>query len=315
MPSRITQAPSKYDGTLGELYDRWAKSVLLAPSIVEEFHTQFCAYLKSADPLFLVRQVTGTERRENRRIENGAQLRPTDNAPAWWIHYQLFSEQFRKHASFAAFIDAIPCHMFDVHVPAEMSINKAGWHVAHIFNVKDSNVRFQHWDRNELVRRAARNIHPCNYFYVPKCDWQRYGGNSTVVAFFYDKFRSVYETIWKDFLRLVDGTPPHMPTDADTYRYTFPEVHASQPPAQQIGRSQFAREYSHSRLCFKAEIIEPLSMNDRFCIVSNDGVFAMTKREFYDNFPNVVASVSYTRDKIYHYKQPPQKALRFKISR
>ena len=71
---------------------------------------------------------------------------------------------------------------------------------------------------------------------------------------------------------------------------------------------------SHSRLCFKAEIIEPLSMNDRFCIVSNDGVFAMTKREFYDNFPNVVASVSYTRDKIYHYKQPPQKALRFKIS-
>jgi len=166
MSSRIKEAPTVYNGTLGELFDGWAKHVLLSPSVVEEFHRQFCTYLESADPLFLVRHVTGQRRGQTERTDYDLRLRPTDNSPAWWIHYQLFSDHFREYASFDSFIESVPCHMFQVRLPE--NINKAGWHVAHIFDVKDRDVQFRRWDRKELVRRFARNIHPCNYFYIPK---------------------------------------------------------------------------------------------------------------------------------------------------
>lgn len=70
-------------------------------------------------------------------------------------------------------------------------------------------------------------------------------------------------------------------------------------------------EYQFSRLCFKADVIEPLSDDDSFCIHTPDGSFKMTKREFYDVFPNVVKSKSYQEGRIYHYSVLPQKALKF----
>jgi hypothetical protein len=318
MSSRIKEAPSSYSGTLSELYSDWAKYVLLAPSIVGEFHKQFCAYLDSADPLFLVRKVTSQERGQTLRTENGARLRPTDNAPAWWIHYQLFSGQFRKYASFAAFIEAVPCHMFDVRLPD--NINQAGWHVAHIFDVKNRDVRFHQWDRNELRRRAVRNIHPCNYFYIPKWEWQLHGGNPTVIAFFYEKFESLYRTIWKDFLKIVDGVPDFVSVGASEYRYSFSASRPDQYSVRRVQQNSSATlqgcvaQYSHPRLCFKADVIEPLSMDDKFCIMTNEGTFAMTKREFYETFPKVLESKSYRQDRIYHYPKPPQRALQFKIN-
>ena len=127
--------------------------------------------------------VSGLERGQTLRTEYGVQLRATDNSPAWWIHYQLFTGQFRQFTPFSSFLEAVPCHMFQVRL--QENINQAGWHVAHIFDAKDRNVTFNRWDRNELVRRTARNIHPCNYFYIPKTDWQRHGGDPAVIAFFY----------------------------------------------------------------------------------------------------------------------------------
>jgi hypothetical protein len=318
MLCRIKEAPLSYDGTLEGLYSGWAKHVLLAPSIVEEFHKQFCVYLGSADPLFLVRTVGRQERGHTLRTEKAARLRPTDNAPAWWIHYQLFSGQFKQYASFGKFIESAPCHMFDVRLPD--NINQAGWHVAHIFDVKDRNVDFHQWHRNELTRRMARNIHPCNYFYIPKREWQRHGGNRRVIAFFYDKFESLYRTIWKDFLKLVDGVPVPISARASEYPYSFSAKQPSSPIVQTAQPNRKATlqgcisQYSHPRLCFKADVIEPLDMDDRFCIVTDQGTFAMTKREFYETFPRVLESRSYRQGRIYHYPKPPQRALRFKIN-
>jgi hypothetical protein len=317
MSSRIKLAPTSYDGTLGDLYEGWAKHVLLAPDVVGEFHRQFCSYLNSADPLFLVRQVSGQERGQTLRTGTGARLRPTDNAPAWWIHYELFSGRFRHYDSFAAFVDSTPCHMFQIRLPE--NINSAGWYVAHMFNVKDRNVSFRSSDRNELMRRAARNIHPCNYFYVPKLDGRRHGEHPMVIAFFYDKFRSLYRTVWDDFLRLVEGAEPFVPVGASEYRYRFPinDTHKhnslrqrGNPSATQYGS---VVQYSHPRLCFKADMIEPLRMDDKFCVLTREGAFVMTKRQFYETFSNVTASVSYKQNRIYHYPRPPQRALRFKV--
>jgi hypothetical protein len=72
--------------------------------------------------------------------------------------------------------------------------------------------------------------------------------------------------------------------------------------------------YSHSRLCFKALNIEPLKLDDRFCVITAVGTFVMTKREFYSTFPKVIVSESYTRGaKEYHYRQPPRRSLRFRV--
>ena len=46
---KIKEAPSKFNGTLNEEYDGWAKHILLDLPVVEEFHRQFCVYyLESA---------------------------------------------------------------------------------------------------------------------------------------------------------------------------------------------------------------------------------------------------------------------------
>jgi hypothetical protein len=83
------------------------------------------------------------------------------------------------------------------------------------------------------------------------------------------------------------------------------------PPLAQPG---CATTYSHSRLCFKAKEIEPLGMEDKFCVVTGVGTFVMTKREFYSTFPKVAASDSYRYGKKeYHYPRTPQRALRFQV--
>ena len=70
-------------------------------------------------------------------------------------------------------------------------------------------------------------------------------------------------------------------------------------------------EYFYSRLCFKADIIEPLNDNDEFAVYTPFGVFQMTKAEFYETFPNIVKTESYQKNKIYSMKNPTKKALRF----
>lgn len=70
-------------------------------------------------------------------------------------------------------------------------------------------------------------------------------------------------------------------------------------------------EYKFSRLCFKADIIEPLNANDAFIVHTPKGSFQMTKEEFYNVFSNVAKSKSYTERGIYHYPKTPAKALVF----
>ena len=70
-------------------------------------------------------------------------------------------------------------------------------------------------------------------------------------------------------------------------------------------------EYSSSRLCFKADIIEQLNDNDEFAVHTPFGVFQMSKAEFYETFPNIVKTESYQKNRIYSMKNPTKKALRF----
>ena len=70
-------------------------------------------------------------------------------------------------------------------------------------------------------------------------------------------------------------------------------------------------KYPYSRLCFKANLIEPLRRADTFRVDTPEGSFQMTKAEFYSVFANVVQTMSYVERRLYHYPTVPQKALQF----
>ena len=70
-------------------------------------------------------------------------------------------------------------------------------------------------------------------------------------------------------------------------------------------------QYSSSRLCFKADVIEPLNYDDIFAIHTPVGVFQMSKAEFYKTFPNIVKTASYQKGRLYNMKTPTRKAMQF----
>jgi hypothetical protein len=85
-------------------------------------------------------------------------------------------------------------------------------------------------------------------------------------------------------------------------------------PAPPVDSTGYAATYKHSRLCFRADVIEPLGMDGQFRIeTTRDGTFVMSKRQFYETFTNVVESESYSQNGVYHYPRLPKKALPFRI--
>lgn len=73
-------------------------------------------------------------------------------------------------------------------------------------------------------------------------------------------------------------------------------------------------EYTSSRLCFKADLIEPLNDNDSFIVHIPDETFKFTKADFYRVFSNVIETKSYQEGRLYSCKYPPKRAMQFLIS-
>lgn len=78
--------------------------------------------------------------------------------------------------------------------------------------------------------------------------------------------------------------------------------------------SWYMVEYTSSRLCFKADLIEPLNDNDSFIVHIPDGTFKFTKADFYRVFSNVIETKSYQEGRLYSCKYPPKRAMQFLIS-
>jgi hypothetical protein len=70
--------------------------------------------------------------------------------------------------------------------------------------------------------------------------------------------------------------------------------------------------YKFTRLCFRADLIDPLGESDSFCVDTPQAIFIMTKSQFRRVFANVVKSSAYREgQRIYHYRKTPRKALPF----
>lgn len=192
-------APRTFSGSLDELFTNFIRPNLIAPDVMSRAHETLIAYANSFDPLFLVRAVSGQTRGEI--LTNAAgRFRPTDNSPAWLMHFVLFNGLSLPSATMLEpLLAEWPCHMFDVPRLKIRPLNDAGWHIAHLQDVKDRNSNFSTWSRAELKRRFLRNVHPCNYVPLPHVNWQRYGSDVRVVRFAADQYRELYADIWTEF--------------------------------------------------------------------------------------------------------------------
>ena len=201
----IPGAPVRFRGIRTEYISRYLEPLLPDVRAVEDFHRALVEYLLRPDPELLIRAVAGLERGEVVRTRDGTALKPTDNAPAWWWHAVLFNGVPITSARFPTLVAGTPCRMFDIgSVP---TINGAGWHAAHILDVKDGNIDWRGWDRVGATWRFVRNVHPCNVFYVPtKPDWQRVGGDHALIASVAGFYRERYAAVWEEFTRLAGAS-------------------------------------------------------------------------------------------------------------
>jgi hypothetical protein len=319
----MRRAPESFSGDLAEMAATFVVPNLISPAVVADFHSKLVSYFNSRDPLFLIRAVSDTTRGQIFRTDRGGRFKATDNAPAWWIHFALFQEVDLRAEDFSEIIATLPTHFFEVAVQIPDSINGAGWHVAHIFAVKDRDTDYRSWTTRELLRRCVRNIHPCNYFFLAKTDWQAWGGNERVIAYFAGLYKELYGSLWFDFLALsgadasallkVSGPVRYRIRPRETNAATTHRFKQDGGDVNREGEETMAVTYKASRLAFKADLIEPLPPSGRFRIVTPHGTFEMSKAEFYSAFPNVVKSRSYTAGRLYHYPTPPSAVQRFRV--
>ena len=303
----IPASPPAFSGTLNDLFDSRIVTVLPDAEHVAHIHRSILEHCSKVDPVFLVRAVRGCERGQVYVANSGARFKATDNSPAWWVHHLAF-----QGIRTVRFEDA-PTHMFEAGRLIPRNVNTAGWHVAHILNAKDRNVDWPEWTRQDLVRRFVRNLHPANCFYIPKSDWTRYGGDPRVIAFFVSRYQERYRSIWDEFVSLAGGDTLAAGSREDwDLSYVYPLSQPTYGPTGSSG-SSVAASYRFSRLCFKADVIEPLNTGDTFEVITPEGIFRLTKGQFYETFPNVIASRSYRESRIYHFPKVPQIAKQFLV--
>jgi hypothetical protein len=317
----LVPSPGAFSGTLEQLWDWFIESNLPAADAVERFHHELASYVRDRDALLLVRQVRGMERREEYATADGTRLKATDNAPAWWVHYALLQDCQIASGAFARVVETMPAHLFDVTRTMAASASSAGWHIAHLFDVKDGSTDFRAWCRSDAVARFIRNIHPCNYGLVPKPEWQRWGGNERVIAFFVERFAARYADVSDEFRRMARADRDAIARVAGPVHYSYdsaatspmmlaPELESSS-TSRASGGGVARASYRATRLLFKRDVIEPLAEDDVFEAVTPHGVFAMTKADFGRTFPKVRQSLSYRERGVSHYATVPKAALAF----
>lgn len=315
----LTPSPKTFAGTLDDLCERYVLPNLPSSKVVEAWHKLLVEYTALRNSLLLIRYMRGTNRGEIYRTKEGHAFKATDNAPAWWFHFAVFQELVPRLEEFASIVPTIPTHIFEIASQLPVNMNKAGWHVAHVFDVKTGDTNYHDWRRRELVSRFLRNVHPCNYFFVPKVDWQKWGGEERVIGYFVQLYQERYANVWPEFVKLSQGDISRISRVSGPISYQYESPVSSKSSRSWIGSernrstvegSQSPR-YRASRLTFKADVIEALQPGQAFEVETPEGVFEMTKEDFYRVFPNVVASRSYREGRLYNYSKTPGTALQF----
>ena len=329
----IQPAPAHFEGTLSDLYDRHIEGALPSRNAVSRFHQWMCRYVDAdskdaPERVFPVRAVTGTTRRQNLKTADGTCIAPCDNSPGWVVHALLTSDtgshrvQLEDWADFERLMARdIATHMFDVKKCLAWSANTFGWYVAHILPAKNGDTDWRRWSRREVAGRFFRTLHPCNLFLVPGVRNRELGESTEVIAWMASRFAERYgPDLWQDFVHRSTGALPAAASQAKAtgsiwVRIQQPEPRSKNsvetpPPDHDVdSRARVQQRYAAARLTFKRDVIEPLSEDDAFEVVTPFGTFRFTKREFYSDFANIPLTRSYREHGVYHGASLHLKAL------
>lgn len=231
--SDMHQCPLQFSSTLAEFVEQDVTPNLLPEEGVAAFHKGLMRYLNSNDATYILRKM-GETVRFRRGIDEtiyytneSVRFKASDNFPAWWIHFLIFhGYKFNPNDRFNKLINDIPTHFFSSPGPSitnrrSGTINAYGYHVAHIYNVKDGNIDYQNYSKQEIIKRFVRNIHPLNYFYIAKGQWRKYGETKEMRSFFVNLFSRKYRDIWDEFIKLVQ------PTKAEGNELIYDDSYAS----------------------------------------------------------------------------------------
>lgn len=293
---------------------QWAEEHLpvisLAPDLVRYYHDLLVEYVKQENPLFVVRWLSKTPRRNIYPTKSGHHFLATDNAPAVFIHSLLYHGVKVSANDFAQLMRTVPAHFHDVPRAIGSTAWSEDWSVRHIFNVKNGDVDFPSWNRDVLTWRFIRNVHPANYFCFPKEIGASMGEDPRVIAFFAQRHAAMFSEIWQDFVTLAKGDVLGEPDENLVIEY------GSKLSPMSANSPDPTVRYSAAGLRFVRNRIELLTPDQTFRIdIASVGGLQFTKAQFYAMFPNVVKHGSYYwTHGHYVYTTVPKKALAYRVA-
>jgi hypothetical protein len=231
--SDMHKCPQQFSSTLAEFVEQHVSPNLLPEEGVAAFHKGLVLYLNSNEATYILRKMGETVRFRKGLDETiystneSVRFKASDNFPAWWIHYLLFhGDKFESLNSFQKLIDDIPMHLHSkpgpsINASRGKTIKSFGYHVAHIYDVKDGNTDYKNYSKEEMIKRFVRNIHPLNYFYIAKGQWRKFGGTIAMRALFANLFSNRYRGVWDEFTRLI------LPTNTEAKELIYDDAYAS----------------------------------------------------------------------------------------
>lgn len=262
-------SPSHYSGNFSNFFERYVGQNLPSADRVKAFDSRLRTYLTGKDPIHLLRHVSGQTRGKICLTRQGSRILPTDNAPVWWTHALLLSEN--PLPADESLFSAMPSHFFMM--ARVKTLNQEGYHAAHILPAKNGSTDWQSWTREELARRMLLNIHPCNVFLVAKQDWQLNGGRPDIIAWVTATYLRRYGSIMERFLAEVGQSVSDFqgsPNDP-TYRYDSKIGHATVAQSVTTGVTLCAKRPFISHRYIGTHTRLQLTLNDmRFLIPHDD---------------------------------------------
>ena len=312
----LRSPPVHFAGSFNTFFQDWVASNLPPPDSVEQFSTLIDAYLSEPNPIHIVRSVVGLERGQVYQTNEGCQLKPSDNAPAWWVHALLMSNISLPNDPGELF-DEMPTHMFGM--SGIESLNSAGYHLAHLAPAKNRNTAWRQWSRLELERRFLVNVHPCNWFLVAKQDWQKHGGRADIIEWVCTAYQNRYGSLFTSFMERVSF---ELPGSGDAHSPRAPEYkYGDQAVQRPSGRSAASAPFgiqsvgtqrvSQNRPIVKQGwlgnnvLIEITTCGRRF-LVPHDDLWGWVEKN--TNVPN---TKSWQRKRLYSWPKATTKMLEF----
>lgn len=312
---QFTPPPREFTGNFSAFFSAYVAPNLPSPERVKEFDCILRRYLHEHDPIYLVRYVRHQTRGTEYRSDHGCRMRPTDNAPVWWLHAMLCSKDgLPTEGEPSVIFDRLPYHLF--RVGRMETLNSAGFHAAHIIPAKNGDSNWMAWDRKEMSRRMLVNIHPCNVFLVAKTGWTKNGGRPDILAWIIDAYLERYGHIMQRFLADVGGAGLGRTESDPVYSYgpTTPKpvrrktgIKALQArPVQAVaGTRVLARPCIWRKLVGSGMTLSIQSLGEQY-IIPHDDLVAWAGLN-----TKALQTVSWRENGIYSWPRPTRDMLKF----